>query len=257
MKTCRSRSFFPPFLYSLKSVDHFSNAKVVALNTALNTGRVLSLVSVDLASWFPLYQFLSNFVFFLFPLFSLTEKVATNQDEMIAVTKRHDETIFLIFASKRVSRRKTMALQLYDYRQENDEKILKKDNICLQPCIIIAIAIRMEWDSRFNSSILNTRPIFRYVKTEAEPIVIFFCIIKQSSFLIPRGFRSILCTTLDLSRDRGASENARFLEQTLNVKYFHECIICLPSVVCRKSPIIHTIANIADTSYLDSRPYDS
>ena len=50
------------------------------------------------------------------------------------------------------------------------------------------------------------------------------------------------------------SENERFLKQTLNVKYFHECIICLLSAVCRKSPIIRTIANIADKSYLDPRP---
>ena len=53
-----------------------------------------------------------------------------------------------------------------------------------------------------------------------------------------------------------ASENERFLEQTLNVKYFHECIICLSSAMCRKSPIILTIANIADKSYLDPRSYE-
>lgn len=70
------------------------------------------------------------------------------------------------------------------------------------------------------------------------------------------GLKTDSYTQRSIYRAMKASENARFLKQTLNVKYFHECIICLSSVMCRKSPIIHTIANIADKSYLDPRPYE-
>lgn len=61
--------------------------------------------------------------------------------------------------------------------------------------------------NKYNSRILNTYPIFRYVKTEAELIVIFLChqvFFSYSSLrFIPRGLSSILCTALDLSRDKG------------------------------------------------------